>query len=70
VPAILYDAAPTGKATIKVAVAGDFARSHAKFTVFHLCEQLIGESIMGKYLLAWVLGVPAIVLVVIYFFMH
>jgi len=28
------------------------------------------EDDMGKYLLAWVLGVPAIVLVVIYIFMH
>ena len=28
------------------------------------------EDDVGKYLLAWVLGVPAIVLVVIYFFMH
>jgi hypothetical protein len=25
---------------------------------------------MGKYLLGWVLGVPVIVLVLIYFFMH
>jgi hypothetical protein len=25
---------------------------------------------MGKYVLGWILGVPAIVLVVIYFFMH
>ena len=26
--------------------------------------------VMGKYLLGWVLGVPVIVLVIIYFFMH
>jgi len=25
---------------------------------------------MGKYFLAWLLGVPAIVLVLVYFFMH
>jgi hypothetical protein len=25
---------------------------------------------MGKYFLAWILGVPAIVLVAVYFFMH
>jgi len=25
---------------------------------------------MGKYVLAWILGVPAIVLVAIYFFAH
>jgi hypothetical protein len=25
---------------------------------------------MGKYVLGWILGVPAIVLVAIYFFMH
>jgi len=28
------------------------------------------EDVMGKYFLAWLLGVPAIVLVLIYFFMH
>jgi len=28
------------------------------------------ESIMGKYFLAWIMGVPAIVLVLIYLFMH
>ena len=25
---------------------------------------------VGKYFLAWILGVPAIVLVLVYFFMH
>jgi len=25
---------------------------------------------MGKYVLGWILGVPAIVLVIVYFFMH
>jgi len=25
---------------------------------------------MGKYLIAWLLGVPGIVLLIIYFFMH
>ncbi|GBL45551.1 hypothetical protein SFMTTN_1361 [Sulfuriferula multivorans] len=33
-------------------------------------SQIIKETIMGKYFIAWILGVPAIVLVVIYFFMH
>jgi hypothetical protein len=28
------------------------------------------ESVMGKYFLAWLFGVPAIVLVLIYFFLH
>lgn len=28
------------------------------------------ENIMGKYFLAWLLGVPAFVLVLIYFFVH
>jgi hypothetical protein len=28
------------------------------------------EDEVGKYFLAWLLGVPAIVLVLIYFFMH
>jgi hypothetical protein len=30
----------------------------------------VGEHPMGKYFLAWLLGVPAIVLVIVYFFMH
>jgi len=25
---------------------------------------------MGKYVLGWILGVPAVVLVIVYFFMH
>ncbi len=33
-------------------------------------EAYIGEDKMGKYVLAWLLGVPAIVLVVIYLFFH
>ena len=28
------------------------------------------ENAMGKYFLAWLLGIPAVVLVLIYFFMH
>ena len=28
------------------------------------------ESVMGKYVLAWLLGVPAFVLVIIYMFAH
>ena len=28
------------------------------------------EKIMGKYVLGWILGVPAVVLVLIYIFMH
>jgi hypothetical protein len=34
---------------------------------FHHCFK---EKIMGKYFLGWILGVPAIVLVAIYIFMH
>lgn len=28
------------------------------------------EIIMGKYVLGWILGVPAVVLVIAYFFFH
>jgi len=28
------------------------------------------EFVMGKYLIAWILGVPAVVLVVAYMFFH
>jgi len=31
---------------------------------------LLREDPMGKYVLAWLLGVPAIVLVVVYLFFH
>jgi hypothetical protein len=30
----------------------------------------ISGATMGKYVLAWILGVPAVVLVAIYFFAH
>jgi hypothetical protein len=29
-----------------------------------------GRPVMGKYFLAWILGVPAVVLVLIYLFFH
>jgi hypothetical protein len=28
------------------------------------------ENVMGKYFLGWLLGVPAVVLVVLWFFFH
>jgi hypothetical protein len=31
-------------------------------------SQLSGENIMGKYFLGWLLGVPTVVLVVLWFF--
>jgi hypothetical protein len=33
-------------------------------------RQLELEAIMGKYVLAWLLGVPAFVLVIVYMFAH
>lgn len=30
----------------------------------------VKEKIMGKYFIAWLLGVPAVVLVLLYFFFH
>jgi hypothetical protein len=33
-------------------------------------RQLELEAVMGKYVLAWLLGVPAFVLVIIYMFAH
>ena len=35
-----------------------------------LCRPRLQETVMGKYLIGWVLGVPVIVLVVAYFFFH
>jgi hypothetical protein len=29
-----------------------------------------GDIVMGKYLVGWLLGVPVIVLVILYFFFH
>jgi hypothetical protein len=34
------------------------------------CNQLAKEDVMGKYFLAWLLGVPAGVLVLVYLFTH
>ena len=31
---------------------------------------ILKENVMGKYLLGWLLGVPVVVLLIIYFFMH
>ena len=33
-------------------------------------RQLELEEVMGKYVLAWLLGVPAFVLVIVYMFAH
>ena len=33
-------------------------------------ESTTQESIMGKYVLGWFLGVPVFVLVLLYFFFH
>jgi hypothetical protein len=35
-----------------------------------LHRPLSTETVMGKYFIAWLLGVPGIVLVLIYLFMH
>lgn len=35
-----------------------------------LQSHFLKEKPMGKYLIAWLLGVPAIVLVIIYFFLN
>jgi hypothetical protein len=38
--------------------------------VHRIGSEPLMEMAMGKYVLAWLLGVPAIVLVVIYLFFH
>jgi hypothetical protein len=40
--------------------------------LLHVRQPLAGGAgaKMGKYLLGWLLGVPAIILVVVYFFAH
>ena len=35
-----------------------------------LTARFIKENIMGKYFLAWLLGVPVLVLVIVYIFFH
>jgi hypothetical protein len=35
-----------------------------------LVNNTLGGTVMGKYFLAWILGVPAVVLVLIYLFFH
>ena len=46
-----------------------FAKSLAQHERF-IHSQLIMEDLMGKYFLAWLLGVPASLLVLIYLFTH
>jgi hypothetical protein len=45
-----------------------------QFAIVAACRSLAGEAdmetIMGKYVVAWLLGVPALVLVVVYMFAH
>jgi hypothetical protein len=41
---------------------------HGQLDFVHCYPQ--PEIIMGKYVLGWILGVPAIVLVIAYFFFH
>lgn len=42
-----------------------------KYNVQEYClRPLFGRTTMGKYFLAWILGVPAFVLVIIYFLMN
>ncbi|HUH91953.1 MAG TPA: hypothetical protein VL742_02260 [Casimicrobiaceae bacterium] len=47
-------------------IARPFARAHLVWLAIHIR----GDQAMGKYVLAWLLGVPAVVLVIIYFFFH
>jgi hypothetical protein len=45
-----------------------------QFAIVAVCQSLPGEAdmetIMGKYVVAWLLGVPAFVLVIVYMFAH
>jgi hypothetical protein len=56
---------PDHGTSFAVSLRDRMAREPAPSTV-----QLIQENIMGKYLLAWLLGVPMFVLVIIYIFFH
>jgi hypothetical protein len=42
----------------------------ARGNVSAFSRHLIRRAVMGKYLLAWLLGVPAVVLVVVYLLAH
>jgi hypothetical protein len=59
VPSGSYSA--TGRCPSRPGRAPVYAAGLAKATL---------ETFMGKYVLGWFLGVPVIVLVVIYFFLH
>ena len=57
---------------------GTVLRRTAQSAVRQRCRRLLcwphlsqaKEWVMGKYLIAWILGVPAFVLVIAYFFFH
>lgn len=52
---------PSGSTVIK---------AHARPAVRSINKHDNEEDVMGKYFLGWLLGIPAVVLVLIYFFMH
>jgi hypothetical protein len=45
-------------------------RAGALLSSSHPIHTTTKETLMGKYLIAWILGVPAFVLVIAYFFFH
>ena len=46
----------------------DSEQNHHRFRGIVSALDLTGEDVMGKYLLAWLLGVPVFVLVLVYLF--
>jgi hypothetical protein len=62
---ILAVRAPDHGTSFAISPRNRMARDPAPSTV-----QLLQENIMGKYFLAWLLGVPMFVLVIIYIFFH
>jgi hypothetical protein len=45
-------------------------RADAGARVAYRCADIIERQTMGKYFLAWLLGVPALLLLVVYFFFN
>jgi hypothetical protein len=65
---------PHSNGTISVAIvlspAGYANSACCGDIVENICGCLKGALVMGKYFLGWIMGVPVIVLVIVYFLFH
>jgi hypothetical protein len=64
------EAARDAQARLSYSVARPHPRDETVSPTYSLRTTLQQESVMGKYLIGWILGVPVFVLVIAYLFFH